>query len=287
MVDVQAKLGNMDEVSQIVQHMAEDGCKPDTITHSTIAKGYAVKGDLDKAMEIVRGMQEQKIPHDCIVYNTILDGCAKHRRPDLVDTILSSMEQHKIVPTNFTLGILVKVYGRTQQLEKAFDALETMPKKGKFVPNSAVWTGMLAACLQNNQPARAMKVFQNMCATGEPVDSRMCSSLVAGLVRQKMWQAAVEVVDTVYGLTGSRPLGASIVQDTLESLLAALAQNGLRDELGTSLLERLRAAKVPVSGRLMASALASKDSPRHAPARQQKEAAWSAEKPTKNMNRRY
>ena len=35
MVDVQAKLGNIEAVSEIVSHMADDGCTPDVITHST------------------------------------------------------------------------------------------------------------------------------------------------------------------------------------------------------------------------------------------------------------
>lgn len=274
MVDVQAKLGNMDEVSEIVEHMAEDGCKPDAITHSTIAKGYAVKGDLDKAMEILRGMQEAKVYHGCIIYNTILDGCAKHKRPELVDPILDSMEQNKILPTNFTLGILIKVYARTKQLEKAFNALELLPKRGKFVPNSAVWASMMSACLQNNQPAQAMKVFYDMCAAGEPADSRMCSSLITGLVRQRKWEAAIEVVDMVFGLRGSRQMGAAIDQDTLESLLAALAQGGHREELGTPLLERLRVAKIPVSGRLMASALQTQNSSANSSCRLQKQAPW-------------
>jgi len=91
------------------------------------------------------------------------------------------------------------------------------------------------------------------------------------------------VVDTVYGLTGSKPMGCSIVEDALESLLASLVQNGFREELCTGLLERLRAAKVPVSGRLMASALGSQA----APAWPQKETAWSAEKPSKKMHRYY
>jgi len=262
MVDVQAKLGNMDAVSEILQHMSEDTCKPDAITHSTIAKGYAVKGDLDKAMEILRGMQQAKVPHDCIVYNTILDGCAKHRRADLVDTILDSMQEHWVLPTNFTLGILIKVYGRSKQLEKAFNALETLPKRGKFTPNSAVWTGMITACLQNSQPARAMKVFKDMSALGDLADSRMCSSLVAGLVRQRKWHDAVEVVDTVYGLRASQQMGgcASVDQETLESLCAALMQNGLQDELCAPLFERMRAAKVPGSSRIIASALSSQNS---------------------------
>jgi len=274
MVDVQAKLGNMDEVLEIVKHMAEDDCKPDAITHATIAKGYAVKGDLDKAMEILRGMQQSKVPHDCIVYNTILDGCAKHKRPDLVDTILDSMKEHSILPTNFTLGILIKLYGRSKQLEKAFDALEVLPKRGKFAPNSAVWSGMMSACLQNNQPTRAMKVFQDMLAAGDVADSRMCSSLVAGLVRQRRWQEAVEVVDQVYGLSGSQRMDASVDQDTLESLLAGLAQSGLREELGTPLLERLRATGVPVSGRLMASAILTQDSRHSFPSESKKAMPW-------------
>ena len=103
MVDVQAKLGNIEAVSEIVGHMADDGCTPDVITHSTIVKGYAVKGDLDKALEILRGTQEAKVSHNSFVYNTILDGCAKHARPDLVDTILDSMKEHSILLTNYTL----------------------------------------------------------------------------------------------------------------------------------------------------------------------------------------
>ena len=103
MVDVQAKLGNIEAVSEIVGHMADDGCTPDVITHSTIAKGYAMKGDLDKVLEILRGTQEAKVSHNSFVCSTILDGCAKHKRPDLVNTIPDSMKEHSILLTNYTL----------------------------------------------------------------------------------------------------------------------------------------------------------------------------------------
>jgi len=105
----------MDEVLLIVEAMAQDGCRPDGITHSTIVKGYAVKGDLDKAMDVLRSMQDSGMHHDAIVYNTILDGCTKHKRTDLVDPILESMQEHHISPTNFSLGILVKFYSRRKR----------------------------------------------------------------------------------------------------------------------------------------------------------------------------
>jgi len=255
-VDAQARLGNMDEVMEIVAHMAKERCPSDAITHSTIVKGYAVKGDLDKAMEVLKGMQDGHVRHDAIVYNTILDGCCKHKRTDLVDVVLKSMDDHKIVPTNFTLGILGKLYGRYKQLDKAFEAMEVLPQKGKFTPNSQVWSCIIGACIHNGYADEAVQAFKDMRAAGQTVDTRACTTLVSGLVRLKRLEPAVEMVDAVYGLQAQPRLhGASVDQDCLESLLAALAQNDLQQELGTPLLERLRKCKVPVSGRLMASAL--------------------------------
>lgn len=247
----------MDEVLLIVEAMAQDGCRPDGITHSTIVKGYAVKGDLDKAMDVLRSMQDSGMHHDAIVYNTILDGCTKHKRTDLVDPILESMQEHHISPTNFTLGILVKFYSRQKQLDKAFACMTTLPKRGNFIPNCQVWSCLMGACLMNGSPAKALQVFRDMRATGQSADTRACTSLVSGLVRMGQLKDAVQVVDDVLGLTGKGKChGVTIDQDCLESLLTALVQKGLREDMAAPLLERLRAAHVPLSGRLMAATLA-------------------------------
>ncbi|CAJ1360580.1 unnamed protein product [Effrenium voratum] len=266
-VDAQARVGNMEEVLQIVEAMALDGCQPDGITHSTIVKGYAMKGDLDKAMEVLRSMQASGVYHDAIVYNTILDGCSKHRRPDLVDKVLDSMDKHRISPTNFTLGILVKFYSRQKQLDKAFQCMSSLPKRGNFVPNCQVWSCLMGACLLNGSPNKALHVFRDMRAAGQSADTRACTSLVSGLVRMGQLKEAVQVVDEV--CQGR----CSVDQDCLESLLAALAQKGLREEVAKPLLDRLRKAQVdglhlpaaplprspevPISGRLMAATLPS------------------------------
>lgn len=256
-VDAQARVGNMDEVLLIVEAMAQDGCRLDGITHSTIVKGYAVKGDLDKAMDVLRSMQDSGMHHDAIVYNTILDGCTKHKRTDLVDPILESMQEHHISPTNFTLGILVKFYSRQKQLDKAFACMTTLPKRGNFIPNCQVWSCLMGACLMNGSPAKALQVFRDMRATGQSADTRACTSLVSGLVRMGQLKDAVQVVDDVLGLTGKGKChGVTIDQDCLESLLTALVQKGLREDMAAPLLERLRAAHVPLSGRLMAATLA-------------------------------
>ena len=101
MLNIAASSDNFSEASRIIRNV---------ITHSTNAKGYAVKGDLDKALEILRGTQEAKVSHNSFVYNTILDGCAKHKRPDLVDTILDSVKEQLI----FTAAVTCLLFNQTQ-----------------------------------------------------------------------------------------------------------------------------------------------------------------------------
>jgi len=264
MVDSQARLGNMEEVMEIVEAMAEDGCNPDSITHSTICKGYTVNGDLSKALGVLKFMQESKISHDAIVYNTILDGCAKHRRPELVDQILATMDAYGVHPSNFTLGILLKIYARQRDLPKALEVFRTLPEKGKFAPNNQVWSCLLSACVSNNNADEAMKVLAKMQAASAMADSRACTALVQCLVRCDRLDEAIQVVDVVYGLRNgsNKSSNSSIDQECLESLLTTLAQKGFLEELGAPLLQRLRAAKVSVAGRLMASALRTEESPK-------------------------
>merc|ERR1719393_1159336 len=57
LIDSQARVGAMDEVSRLVQSMEKNGCSPDKITYSTIVKGYCVQGDVEQAFEIFRTMQ--------------------------------------------------------------------------------------------------------------------------------------------------------------------------------------------------------------------------------------
>merc|ERR1719449_403224 len=46
LIDSQARVGAMDEVSKLVESMEPNGCASDAITYSTIVKGYCIKGDL-------------------------------------------------------------------------------------------------------------------------------------------------------------------------------------------------------------------------------------------------
>lgn len=253
-IDAQARVGAMDEVSELVEKMGADRCQPDVITHSTIVKGYCVKGDLDKAFEVFGNMQKNNMASDNIIYNTVLDGCTRHGRMDLADKLLEDMERFGVAPSNFTLGILVKMYGRRRQLQKAFEVVESLPRRYNFMINAQVRTCLMCACLNNGEMDKAFKVFEDMKSKGPP-DGKAYAALVSGCVRHGQLVEAVRFVEEAYGLgpkgaaAWSEPKGrqqASQAMDLepVEQLLRALQQRGLMELHGVDLINKLRAAKI-------------------------------------------
>ncbi len=74
---------------------------------------------------------------------------------ELADELLEDMETFQIAPMNFTLGILVKMYGRRRQLEKAFEVVQTLPRRHGFVANAQVRTCLMGACTWSRPSMRS------------------------------------------------------------------------------------------------------------------------------------
>merc|ERR1719476_1249953 len=239
--------------------MSADGMTPEAITWATIVKGYCVQGDLNKAFEVFRSTSKNNAPKDSMLYNNILDGCIRHARFDLADALLDEMETSQVVPSNYTFGILVKLYSRRRQVDKAFEVIERMSKKFNITPNNQVRTCLMCACLNANSPGRAVQVFEELKASPSGADSKAYSSLIGGLVRHRQLSKAVSLVEEAYGLEGSHriPKGQNLEADALEKLLTNLGQRGLTESVAIPLLKRLQAAGVPLGGRLYSTVLGS------------------------------
>jgi len=254
LIDAQARVGAMDEVSTLVAAMEPDGCSPDVITFSTIVKGYCVKGELAKALEVFRSIERNGMVADAIIYNTILDGCIRHNNMELADEMVSNMRLYKVIPSNFTLGILVKMYGRRGQLNQAFEVVETLSKQHNFFPNAQVRTCLMCACVNNRAIQRAFQVFADLKASREGVDVKAYGALLSGCIRHRHLEEAVGLVEEAYGLKdpNSRlPRGELLEQERVDHLFRTISQHGLMEKLGVPLLEKLRANKFVVSSWLL------------------------------------
>jgi len=294
-IDAQARVGAMDQVGILVEAMSEDKIPPDAITHSTIIKGYCMSGNLDKAIELFQCSQRSDRTADSVIYNTILNGCIRHNRMELADALLENMDSYQIAPSNFTLGILVKLWGRRRQLDKAFKAYAEMPKKYGFTPNVEVKTCLMSACLSNREVDRAFAVFEELKVSGG-ADCKAYSSIVAGAVRAHRLEDAARLVEEAYGLRAGRNMGTEsgryvtnwrgdenirereqptagspplemqtnpkrgggqqmLESEPLEQLLQALTYRNLMESIGVPLLEKLRAAKAPIDSKIYAASI--------------------------------
>mmetsp|Transcript_18962 Transcript_18962/g.35230 ORF Transcript_18962/g.35230 Transcript_18962/m.35230 type:complete len:1026 (-) Transcript_18962:200-3277(-) len=264
-IDAQARLGLMDEVSLLVQTMEKDGCEPDPITYSTIVKGYCVSGMLDKAFDVFRSMQQNQMANDSIVYNTLLDGCVRQNRMDLADLLLEDMDTFNITPSNFTLGNMVKMWGRRKRLDKAFEIIEEIPKKHGFKANAQAKTCLMFACLNNHDVDAALRVFEGLRSSDKGADWKTYASIIGGTVRHGCVEQAVALVEDAYGLNGEAKVkavspGHGLDTDCLEQLLHSLVQKGQMKSLGLPLLNKLRAAHVPISAKLLSTFASGPDS---------------------------
>merc|ERR550537_1816450 len=143
----------------IFREMGLKNVTPDLISYSTLIKGYCVKGELEPAMQLFTLMRKRGIKPDGILFNSILDGCAHKQMRTLTEQVLTDMEQEGVRPSNFTLSILVKLYGRCGDVEQAFDVVETYSKKYNFEPNIQVYTCLMSACISNKELPRALRVL--------------------------------------------------------------------------------------------------------------------------------
>jgi len=255
-IDAQVRAGFMEEVGTLMQSMEQHGCTPDSITFSLIVKGYCFTGNLDKAFEVLRDMQKSQMAKDSVIYNTLLDGCVRHDRMDLADLILEDMRNFNIIPSNFTLGILVKMYGRRKQLKKAFEMMEEIPKRHGFKANAHVKTCLMSACFYNHDLDAAFKVFEELRTSEQGADWKIYSSMISGAVRHGLIEQAVAVVEDAYGLNAGAKAKAltpnqNLETESLEQLLRAIVQRGQMQRVGVPLLNRLRAAHIPISGKIL------------------------------------
>merc|ERR1719461_1435551 len=113
----------MTRANELFRDMTLKNVMPDLITYSTLIKGHCTRGDLENGLQLLGLMQRRGIAPDAVFFNSILDGCAHRQMRSLTEQVLRDMEVAGITPSNFTLSILVKLYGRCGDLDAAFEVV--------------------------------------------------------------------------------------------------------------------------------------------------------------------
>jgi len=204
LLDACTKCGQMDRISEVFNDMQRNAVEPDLITYSTLVKGFCQAGDLERAFDLVQDVkQDGGLKLDEIVYNSLLDGCARQQKVDQAMEVLSDMRTAGIVPSNYTLSILVKLLGRARRLKQAFNVVDELCSAYNIHLNIHVYTCLIQACLQNQKIDRALEVHDEMVkGLGREPDRKAYSVLLGGCLRAHALEEAMQVAFCAYRLPG-------------------------------------------------------------------------------------
>merc|ERR1719375_1544896 len=194
----------MERVPELLEDMKTSLVQPDIITYSTIVKGYCLSGDVDRAFQVLEEMkQDGRYMPDEIMYNSLLDGCAKQHRVEEALKLLEQMRDSGVVPSNYTLSILVKLMGRSRRLNQAFTIIDELCALHGFRPNIQVYTCLIQACIHNRQMDRALSLHDTMIEeAGCQPDQKLYSVLARGCLQAGFTEKAAQVVRCAYHLPG-------------------------------------------------------------------------------------
>merc|ERR1719261_112454 len=256
MIDACARCGCMDKVPALLEDMKRDHVELDVITYSTLVRGYCNAGDVDKAFKVLAEMKgDGKLAPDEILYNSLLDGCAKQNRVDDAVHLLKDMRETGVVPSNFTLSIMVKLMGRARRLGEAFQVVDELAVASGIRPNIHVYTCLVQACAQNRKIDRALKLHDTMIVeAGCMPDEKFYSTLARGCLQVGAVEKAAAVVRCANHLPGhkmalSKGAPQGVEQKVIEELLAKLGAGSTTDKASAAALaSELKAAGVD-SGR--------------------------------------
>jgi pentatricopeptide repeat protein len=248
-IDVLVRQGDMEKATSVYQDMSLKAVTPDLISYATLIKGHCARGCLDQGLQLLGLMQRRGISPDAIVFNSILDGCAHKQMRTLTEQVLKDMENAGIAPSNFTLSILVKLYGRCSDLDTAFHVVQTYPEKYNFKLNIQVYSCLMSACIANGTLPRALGVYDDLIKAGCKGDAKMYQTLLNGCLRYGDLDAAASLVKDA--LKQGSPL--CLDREIIDNTLFMMARRGRGVDLGTPLLQQLEVMNVRISERVRAA----------------------------------
>jgi len=243
MIDACVRNNQLGAIEGLLQDMKGFGLQPNLITYSTIIKGV-YSSDMDTAFAVFKDLKASGVKPDEIVYNTMLDGCASAGLVSEGEKLLEDMKKDGIAPTNYTLTVLVRLFGQGRRISRALEIIETFAKVHRIRANSHVYTALIQGCLTCREHSRAAEAFELSVRKNMPPEQRVCQSLFRTLITSGKAEYAVGLLRSLPGLTKSGS-GFGTVDEALINNVVSCLLEGSADvrALAPPLVADIRAAR--------------------------------------------
>ncbi|CAE8728732.1 unnamed protein product [Polarella glacialis] len=248
LMDVCVRCCDLQMAAFFLQDMMQLGIEPDLITFSTLIKGYSHTGEVHKALALSKELKSRGLKCDEIMYNSLIDGCAKAHKVREGMLVFEDMLQSRVTPSNITFSILVKLHFDAGQIADAFQLVEDMYPRYRCMPGRIVYTVLLRCCTQHGGPALAhgAQLLLDLASkkNSKMPDQAMVSSMISACVQHSDFETALRLVRDFTNF-GSRRSACTVGLDCLKLLFEALGSH--HEAIGLELLEYLRSKSMPAS----------------------------------------
>eukprot|EP00930_Biecheleria_cincta_P041602 TRINITY_DN2853_c0_g1_i1.p1 TRINITY_DN2853_c0_g1~~TRINITY_DN2853_c0_g1_i1.p1 ORF type:complete len:945 (+),score=197.35 TRINITY_DN2853_c0_g1_i1:162-2837(+) len=227
LIDAHVRAEKMEQAEDLLKQMQADGIEPNTITYSALVKGYSRTGKLDRALKTFDDMLSRGLEADTVIFNTLLDGAIRASRFELCDQVLAEMAKHEVHESNFTLSIIIKMWGKRKCLDAAFKVAREKTKTSLQRLDSQICTCLISACLHNHAQERALEALHEMKSwpNCDGPDASTYNMLLGGLLRCGWAREAAAVA------TEALHVRFSLNHEVLAQLFKSLQKAGLQREL--------------------------------------------------------
>merc|ERR1719272_2545004 len=135
-----------------------------TVTYSSILKGFAHAKDTDKVMALYEEMRSHNIQANTITFNTILNAFAQGGAMQRVPALLEDMKAATppVEPDIVTYSTIVKGFCNVGSLDRALKVLEDMKASGRHAPDEVLYNSLLGGCAKEHRPDEALQLLNDM-----------------------------------------------------------------------------------------------------------------------------
>jgi pentatricopeptide repeat protein len=187
-LDSCVECGNFDMMTEIYDNLKknaiqdESASQPDLITYSTVIKGYSRMKNIEKVMDIYNYLRNRNdMILDEVVYNSILDGLLKSSRYHDALNLYEDMRKNNIKRSNATFSILIKIFSKMDDVEKAIAVYNEMISE-KVKPSLITYTSIIQILIKSKRINTAIQIFGEILTQKLNPDQVMFNVIINGCV---------------------------------------------------------------------------------------------------------
>jgi pentatricopeptide repeat protein len=190
----------VDEAWNVLEDMQRHGLSTDKYTVSRMlmktvgdGKSRLNSARVYRSISIVeKFIDSQPKDVDEVLFNALLDTCCRLKDFARVEATVARMRCLQVTPSPVTLGILVKTYGQSGDIQKVLQVWDEMDKQ-RVQANAVTYGCMIDACVKCGNLSKALSIFQGMRDEGKHKNTILYTTLIKGHGLDKDLKSALEL----------------------------------------------------------------------------------------------